>query len=179
MRNINEIIFIIFGDITKISSDAIVNSANTSLLGGSGVDGAIHKAGGRQILDECKKIRNVQGGCKVGSAVITSAGNLSAKYIIHAVGPVWTNKNEDLYLLSKVYKSCLDFTLEFNIESISFPSISTGRYGFPKNLAAEVALNETIKFIRNNGHLKRVNFVCYDMDNYIIYSKLIKKHSLV
>src|ERR1700732_4918261 len=128
---------LIQGDITKIQVDAIVNAANTSLLGGGGVDGAIHRAGGKIILEECQKIRNKQGGCRVGEAVITSAGKLPAKFVIHAVGPVWNNgKGNEENLLSSAYLSSLKLAIANQIRSISFPNISTGIYKFPKEKAA-------------------------------------------
>src|SRR5687768_12573393 len=133
---------LIQGDITKIQVDAIVNAANTSLLGGGGVDGAIHKAGGKAILDECNQIRNKQGGCKTGEAVITNAGNLPAKYVIHTVGPVWNGgqSNEETLLFS-AYTNSLKLAVENKITTIAFPNISTGIYGFPKNKAAKIAVD--------------------------------------
>nr|HPH57109.1 macro domain-containing protein [Bacteroidales bacterium] len=127
---------LIRGDITKIKVDAIVNAANTSLLGGGGVDGAIHRAGGKTILEQCIKIREKQGGCKVGEAVLTGAGELPAKYVIHTVGPIWRggNQNEDR-LLSNAYRNSLQLAAENKVESISFPNISTGVYHFPKERA--------------------------------------------
>ena len=123
---------LIQGDITKINVEGVVNAANTSLLGGGGVDGAIHRAGGKLILEECIAIRNKQGGCNVGEAVITTAGNLPAKYVIHTVGPVWNgNKEEKAQLLASCYSNCLRIAEEYQLKTIAFPNISTGIYRFP------------------------------------------------
>lgn len=165
---------IIHGDITKITVDAIVNAANSSLLGGSGVDGAIHRIGGKQILEECQKIRSKQGGCKVGNAVITTAGNLPAQFVIHTVGPRWNGgNNNEVQLLKNCYLNCFKLAYENNITTISFPNISTGIYKFPKDKAAEIAL-QLIKFsLFKYPNLKKINIVCYEVDNYKIYSSLI------
>jgi O-acetyl-ADP-ribose deacetylase (regulator of RNase III) len=163
-------ITLIKSDITKMNVDAIVNAANTSLLGGGGVDGAIHRAGGKEILDECIKIRNKQGGCKVGEAVITTAGNLQSKYVIHTVGPVWNgDKEEKKILLANCYKSCLTIAENQNLKSIAFPNISTGIYHFPKDKAAEIAI-ETVKSFQFNS-IEEVVFVCFDDENYDLYKK--------
>lgn len=176
----SSIIEILQDDITKIRVDAIVNPANTSLLGGSGLDGAIHRIGGSAILEECKKIRNKQGGCKVGEAVITTAGKLPSKYIIHAVGPVWNDmkSNEDK-LLSLVYLHCLELCIENQIQTIAFPNISTGIYRFPKQLAAEIAFKTVKDFLVTTDKIEKVIFVCYDNENYDLYTKLIKKDNLI
>ena len=138
-------ITVIQGDITKVAAEAIVNAANTSLLGGGGVDGAIHRAGGPAILAECQTIRNRQGGCKVGDAVITGAGNLPADYVIHTVGPRWSDgQHDEDALLRSAYLSCFKLIDQHGIETVSFPNISTGIYGFPKERAAEISL-EVIK----------------------------------
>lgn len=132
-------------DITEIQVDAIVNAANTSLLGGGGVDGAIHRKGGKAILDECIQIRNKQGGCKTGEAVITTSGNLPSKYVIHTVGPVWNgDKEEKSKLLADCYKNSLKLAIQNGIKTIAFPNISTGIYHFPKDKAAEIAI-QTVK----------------------------------
>src|SRR4051812_35954159 len=135
------IIHFVKGDITKMEVDAIVNAANSSLLGGGGVDGAIHRAGGPKILEECQAIRNKQGGCKTGEAVITSGGNLPAKFVIHTVGPVWNggSHHED-DMLTSAYLNSLKLGVENQIRSVAFPNISTGIYGFPKGRAAEIAV---------------------------------------
>jgi O-acetyl-ADP-ribose deacetylase len=163
------------GDITKIQVDAIVNAANTSLLGGGGVDGAIHKAGGKAILDECIQIRNKQGGCKTGEAVITTAGNLPAKYVIHTVGPVWNggHSNEET-LLAAAYTNSLKLAVENKITTIAFPNISTGIYGFPKDKAAAIAVSAVKKFLANTHDIKKVIFVCFDKENYDLYHAILE-----
>jgi O-acetyl-ADP-ribose deacetylase (regulator of RNase III) len=159
-------------DITEIHVDAIVNAANTSLLGGGGVDGAIHRVGGKEILDECIKIRNKQGGCKVGEAVITTAGNLPSKFVIHTVGPVWNgDKEEKKILLANCYTNCLLIAENQNLKSIAFPNISTGIYHFPKDKAAEIAI-ETVKSFQFNS-IEEVVFVCFDDENYDLYKKIL------
>ncbi|HXH17536.1 MAG TPA: O-acetyl-ADP-ribose deacetylase [Chitinophagales bacterium] len=164
------------GDITKIKADAIVNAANTSLMGGGGVDGAIHRAGGPAILEECKKIVARQGGCPTGEAVITSGGNLPAKYVIHAVGPYWSggNKNER-ELLVNAYRNSLQLATEKGVKTIAFPNISTGAYRFPKEEAAQIAVNTVKDFLEKNKTIERVMFVCFDDENYAIYKKLLKQ----
>ncbi|GAB4162340.1 MAG: O-acetyl-ADP-ribose deacetylase [Winogradskyella sp.] len=168
---------LINGDITKIKVDAIVNAANTSLLGGGGVDGAIHRAGGKEILEECYKIRNRQGACKVGGAVITKAGDLPCKYVIHTVGPKWNGgKNNEEELLKKAYTNTLIIALENNIKSLAFPNISTGIYGYPKEKAAVIAIDTIISFTNKKTILEEVIFVCFDNENYNYYKKkLLKK----
>jgi len=167
---------ILRGDITKIEVDAIVNAANTSLLGGGGVDGAIHKAGGKIILEDCQKIRNKQGGCKVGDAVLTTAGALPAKFIIHAVGPVWNNgRNNEEELLSKAYLNSLKIAVDNQVQSISFPNISTGVYKFPKEKAAKIAIKTVSDFLAITNKIKKIIFVCFDEENYRIYSELLKE----
>jgi O-acetyl-ADP-ribose deacetylase len=162
------------GDITKVQVDAIVNAANTSLLGGGGVDGAIHKAGGIEILKECQEIRDRQGGCKVGEAVITSAGNLPAKYVIHTVGPVWNNGiNDEENLLSSAYLNSLKLAESYTIQTIAFPNISTGVYRFPKDIAAGIAINTTKSFLEQTEIIKKVVFVCFDFENYSLYNNLL------
>ncbi|HZY82372.1 MAG TPA: O-acetyl-ADP-ribose deacetylase [Cyclobacteriaceae bacterium] len=155
------------GDITKIVADAIVNAANTSLLGGGGVDGAIHRAGGPSILAECRQIVAKQGGCKTGNAVITTAGNLDAKFVIHTVGPVWNGgqKNE-AQKLANCYSNSLKLAVENNCKSIAFPCISTGVYGYPIGEAAIVAVNAVKEFLSTPAKIERVIFVCYDRENY-------------
>ncbi len=164
------------GDITKIRVDAVVNAANSSLLGGGGVDGAIHKAGGSAILEECQKIRNRQGGCKTGEAVITTAGNLPAKYVIHTVGPIWNNgKSNEENLLASAYKNSLSLSEEHQLETISFPNISTGVYGFPKELAAEIAITTVKNFLTSTNAIRKIIFVCFDEENYHIYKSILEE----
>lgn len=150
---------IIKGDITKLKVDAIVNAANNRLLGGGGVDGAIHLAAGPQLLEACKKLN----GCNTGETKLTEGYNLPAKYIIHTVGPVWNggNNNEDA-LLANCYRNSFTRAVNNNIESIAFPSISTGAYGFPLERAAKIALSETKNFIAVNESIKQIVFVCFD-----------------
>lgn len=163
------------GDITKIEVDAIVNAANSSLLGGGGVDGAIHKAGGREILEQCMLIRNKQGGCKVGEAVITTGGILKAKYVIHTVGPVWNGgKKREEQLLSNCYRNSLTIAVEHSLKTIGFPSISTGIYRFPKEIAAKLAVSEVLDFLQTDNTIEEVIFVCFDDATYDIYLKLLE-----
>ena len=160
---------LIKADITTIPIDAIVNAANTSLLGGGGVDGAIHRKGGKAILEECMQIRAKQGGCPTGEAVITTAGNLPAKYVIHTVGPVWNgDKEEKAQLLADCYTNSLKLAVDNGIRSIAFPNISTGIYHFPKDKAADIAI-KTIKTFKDIASFERVIFVCFDEENYNIY----------
>lgn len=162
------------GDITEINADAIVNAANTSLLGGGGVDGAIHRKGGKQILEECIQIRNRQGGCKTGEAVITKAGNLPAKFVIHTVGPVWNGENkESEILLANCYRNSLELAIQNNIFTIVFPNISTGIYHFPKEKVAKIAI-ETVAGFYQKEKINKVFFVCFDLENYTIYQKHLK-----
>lgn len=159
-------------DITRLDVDAIVNAANRSLLGGGGVDGAIHQVGGKSILEECKKIVAKQGGCPPGEAVITTGGNLKAKYVIHAVGPVWRGgKYGEAEQLASCYKSSLKLADEYSLKSIAFPNISTGIYGYPIQEAAEIAIS-TIKSIVNTS-VEKVVFVCFDDINFRLYKKLL------
>jgi O-acetyl-ADP-ribose deacetylase (regulator of RNase III) len=163
---------LIKADITKIKADAIVNAANSSLLGGGGVDGAIHRAGGLQILEECKAIRNRQGKCNTGEAVVTTAGNLPAKYVIHTVGPIWNNEVEKCSkLLANCYRNSLKLAETLGVKTVAFPNISTGVYGFPKRLAAEIAVNEVKNF--KSETIEKVIFVCFNDENEELYQKLL------
>ena len=162
------------GDITKIGVDAIVNAANTSLMGGGGVDGSIHRAGGPEILEECRKIIARQGKCNTGEAVITTAGKLPAKYVIHTVGPVWNNgKYHEEEKLVNCYKNSLRLAVDNNCKTIAFPNISTGIYHFPKKEAAQIAMNAVSDFLSKTDEIEKVIFVCFDEENYEIYEKII------
>lgn len=175
----NEKIFLLQGDITKLGVDAIVNAANSSLMGGGGVDGAIHRAGGRAILDDCRKIIAKQGGCKPGEAVITTAGNLPARFVIHTVGPVWNNgKNNEADKLANCYKNSLNIAIENSVTSIAFPNISTGIYGYPKKEAAAIAIQTVVDFLQNNPYFIKVHFVCFDEENYLIYQNITNSASI-
>ncbi|MNI33051.1 O-acetyl-ADP-ribose deacetylase [compost metagenome] len=171
------ILEVIKGDLTKSLVDIIVNAANTSLLGGGGVDGAIHKAGGKSILEECMQIRSQKGGCKVGEAVITTGGNLPARHVIHTVGPVWNNGlSGEEEKLKSCYRNSLILASEYGATSIAFPNISTGIYRYPKQLAAELAITEVIEYIRINKvnyTFDRIQFVCFDEENYFIYKEIL------
>ncbi|MFA6247949.1 MAG: O-acetyl-ADP-ribose deacetylase [Mucilaginibacter sp.] len=162
------------GDITKLHVDAIVNAANSSLMGGGGVDGAIHRAGGKQILEECLKIIDRQGSCKTGQAVITTGGKLPAKHVIHTVGPVWNGgKNNESQLLANCYTNSLNIAVANNLETIAFPNISTGVYRFPKDQAAQIALKTVNDFLHTNQYVNEVFFICFDDGNYQYYAGLL------
>lgn len=163
------------GDITKLEVDAIVNAANSSLLGGGGVDGAIHRAGGQEILEECKQIRARQGGCPTGRAVITTGGKLPAQFVIHTVGPVWQGGNKgEPALLASCYRNSLRIASEKQLKSIAFPNISTGVYGYPKDKAAKVAVQTVKEYLQEQeSSLNKILFVCFDEDNYRLYEKLL------
>ncbi len=163
---------LIQGDITHIETDAIVNAANASLSGGGGVDGAIHRAGGPEIMEACKKI----GGCPTGEAVITTAGRLPAKFVIHTVGPVWNGgKLGEPSKLASCYRNSLKLAHENKISSIAFPNISTGVYGYPKMEAASIAISEVQNFLAHSSLPVTVQFVCYDDENFQIYQKLLEQ----
>lgn len=167
---------IIQGDITTLQVDAIVNAANRSLLGGGGVDGAIHRKAGPTLLEACKNIRTKQGGCDTGQAVITHAGNLPSQYVIHTVGPVWHGGHQhEVEKLASCYTQSLKLAVENNVSSIAFPNISTGVYHFPKAQAAQIAINTVKDFIINEptGQLQQIIFVCYDTDNLRLYQNLL------
>lgn len=162
------------GDITKVTADAIVNAANSSLLGGGGVDGAIHRAGGKEILEECILIRDRQGGCPTGEAVITTAGNLPAKYVIHTVGPVWNQgRSGEPDKLRNCYRNSLRLASENQCKVIAFPNISTGVYGYPLNEAADIA----IQTVRESefSDIEKVIFVCFGEENFRLYEEKLGK----
>ncbi len=169
---------LIKGDITKIKVDAIVNAANSSLMGGGGVDGAIHRAGGPAILEECRKIVARQGRCATGEAVITTAGNLPAKFVIHTVGPVWNGgKYDEQTKLASCYKNSLRLAVENDCKTIAFPNISTGIYHFPKKEAAQIAISTVKDFLSRNHAIERVTFVCFDDENYELYRGILSGQS--
>ncbi|MFN8672288.1 MAG: O-acetyl-ADP-ribose deacetylase [Candidatus Sericytochromatia bacterium] len=157
---------IIKTDITTLKVDAIVNAANNSLLGGGGVDGAIHKVSGKELLEECKTLK----GCETGQAKITKGYKLPAKYVIHTVGPVWRGGfSQEEEILANCYKNSLKLALEYNIKTIAFPSISTGIYGFPIEKASKIAIKEMIEFLQNNPDFNKIIAVCFSQKDYDIY----------
>lgn len=158
------------GDITSLDIEAIVNAANGSLLGGGGVDGAIHRAAGPSLREECKKLN----GCETGEAKITGGYNLRARKVIHTVGPVWQGgKNKEEILLANCYRNSLALAYSNGIREIAFPNISTGAYGYPKEKAARIALHETSKFLGQHPDFRKVVFCLFDMENYNLYSILL------
>lgn len=170
LKSLDERIQLIQGDITRLKVDAIVNAANHGLWGGGGVDGAIHRAAGPELSEACGRIRNAQGGCPTGEAVITPAGRLAARYVIHTVGPVWNGGGEnEVELLAACYRNSLKLAVDHAVKTIAFPNISTGVYRFPKRLAAGIALREMGDFLRQDRNLEAVMLVCFDAENYAIY----------
>lgn len=167
-----ERIEVIDADITRQPVDAIVNAANSSLLGGGGVDGAIHRAAGPQLLAECRTL----GGCPTGEAKITKGYNLLAKHVIHTVGPIWRggNANED-QLLENCYRNSLQLAVKQGLKTIAFPSISTGVYGFPIDRASRIAVNTVKAFLENNESIEKVVFVCFGQHDYQIYQDAAKE----
>jgi len=167
------------GDITKLKVDAIVNAANSSLLGGGGVDGAIHRAAGPELLEFNRKL----GGCLTGEAKISPGFNLPANYIIHTVGPVWNGGKNDVTeavtkednLLASCYKNSLRLAVENKIKTIAFPAISTGGYRFPLERATKIAVGEVIKFLKKNETIEKVIFVCFDEETFQVYKKILEK----
>jgi O-acetyl-ADP-ribose deacetylase len=161
-------IHVLQGDITRLKVDAIVNAANSSLLGGGGVDGAIHRAAGPDLLAECRLL----GGCKTGEAKATKAHNLPAKYVIHTVGPIWRDGHDEARLLASCYRKSLETADNLKVRSIAFPAISTGIYGFPKQRAARIAVNEARKY---KGDVETIFFVCFDAETADMYRKLLSQ----
>ena len=159
------------GDITQLAVDAIVNAANPSLLGGGGVDGAIHRAAGPGLLEECKALT----GCLTGDAKVTSGYNLPAKFVIHTVGPVWKGGSEnEKQLLASCYRNSLRIASNMKLKSIAFPNISTGAYGFPKKLAAEIAIGTIKELLAEHQDIDKVVFSVFDEENYRIYRDLLE-----
>jgi len=169
---------IVQGDITGQATDAIVNAANSSLMGGGGVDGAIHRAGGPAILEECKKIVTRQGRLPTGQAVITTGGNLKARHVIHTVGPIWHGgSRNEAELLESAYYECLKLAAANKLTSISFPSISTGAYGYPVDEAAKIAVSTVVAFLKEQATSpKDVVFVLFDSRTYQSYCSALQAH---
>jgi len=168
----NSILALVEGDITNESTDAIVNAANSRLAGGAGVDGAIHRAGGPSIMQECRKI----GGCPTGQAVITTGGNLAAKYVIHTVGPIYQGGNKgEAALLKSAHLESLKLASAKKLKSIAFPAISTGVYGYPVNEAAQIALKTAIDYLKEHSDIELVRFVLFGRKTYDIFAEELKK----
>jgi O-acetyl-ADP-ribose deacetylase len=162
---------VILGDITNLAVDAIVNAANETLLGGGGVDGAIHHAAGPELYDECLKLR----GCKTGDAKITRGYRLPARHVIHTVGPVWGGgQRGEVELLGSCYRRSLDLAVAHSLKSVAFPCISTGVYRFPRERAAAIAVREVRAFLEGNPSLERVLFVCFLQEDFRIYQSLLE-----
>lgn len=158
------------GDITTLQVDAIVNAANKTLLGGGGVDGAIHRAAGPELLSECKTLN----GCETGNAKITKGYKLPAKYVIHTVGPIYNNgANKEEEKLASCYSRSLELAVQNNVRSIAFPNISTGVYGYPKQEAAKIAINQVKCFLEVNSEIEKVIFCVFDENNYTLYKELL------
>jgi O-acetyl-ADP-ribose deacetylase (regulator of RNase III) len=165
---------IILGDITLRQTDAIVNAANNSLLGGGGVDGAIHRAAGPGLLTECRTLR----GCDTGEAKITKGYNLPARLVIHTVGPIWYGgHNNEREILANCYRNSLNLSVKNNIKTLAFPSISTGAYRFPIEVASEIALIEILKFLRTNSSIEKVEIVCFSREDYSVYTRKLREIS--
>ena len=173
----NKKLELIRGDITRLEVDAIVNAANSSLAGGGGVDGAIHRAAGTELLEECMRIarerRNIPGGpCPAGDAVITGAGRLACKKVIHTVGPIWRGgSGGEAELLASCYRKCMLLAEDAGLKSIAFPNISTGIYGYPKEKAALIAIETVNRVLDETPGIERVVFVCFDEENFNLYRK--------
>ena len=170
-RTINGVtLALLKSNIVEVRADAIVNAANSGLRGGGGVDGAIHRAGGPTIMEECRKI----GGCPTGSAVATSAGRLPARYVFHAVGPIYSGTSEDEKLLASAYQGCLDLAEHYRISSIAFPSLSTGVYGYPLDEAAPIALRTIIQHIQKPTGLQQVTVVLFGDEAFQAFERALK-----
>lgn len=164
---------VVKADITRLSVDAIVNAANTSLLGGGGVDGAIHRAAGPELLEECRQLN----GCNTGDAKITYGYNLPAQYVIHAVGPVWHGGSRgEADLLSSCYRKSLQLAVDHEVKTIAFPAISCGVYGYPVEEAADIAVKTTIDFLKNSDYLEKVIFTCFSEEIFKAYTAAVKKY---
>ena len=171
-RALQDRIEVVEGDITKQAVDAIVNAANTTLLGGGGVDGAIHRAAGPELLEECRLL----GGCATGQAKITKGYRLRAKWVIHTVGPVWRDgRHGEDELLASCYRSCFALAVEHGIRSIAFPSISTGAYGFPMVRAAQIAVREAKNFLGGNATVERVALVCFGKSAFDTHARVVNE----
>ena len=173
-KKILDRIEIMKGDITTLKLDAIVNAANTSLLGGGGVDGAIHRAAGPGLINECRKI----GGCPTGEARITGAHHLPTKYVIHTVGPIYQGKDEDPRLLSSCYLNSLELAVKNQITSIAFPAISCGVYGYPVKEACRIAVDTTCDFLKQNSSLQKIVFILFSSADYSVYTEYLKRLSV-
>lgn len=170
---LSERLVVVKGDLVKMEVDAIVNAANNALLGGGGVDGAIHVAAGPKLLEECRTLK----GCLTGEAKITAGYDLPAKHVIHTIGPIWrggTSNEEEL--LSRCYRNSLKLAVRNNIRTIAFPSISTGAYGFPVEKASCVAVSEICKFLEGNGSVEKVFVVCFNERTFVSYCDALKKN---
>jgi len=175
----NTLFSIIQDDITKQETEAIVNAANSSLMGGGGVDGAIHRAGGIEILEECKKIRKEKGTLPAGNAAITTAGNMFTKFVIHTVGPIWRGgKNKESDVLKNCYRNVLTLAQRANIKSISFPSISTGIYGYPIEKASKIALATVIEYVQRHSFFDEIRFVLFSEKDLKMYEDALNKLTL-
>jgi O-acetyl-ADP-ribose deacetylase (regulator of RNase III) len=171
-------VLLVQGDITEMDTDAIVNAANPSLMGGGGVDGAIHRKGGPKILEECKRIRATEwpDGLPTGKAVITTGGNLKAKYVIHTVGPVWRGGNKgEPKLLAEAYRNSLRLAISNGIRTIAFPSISTGAYGYPIEQACKIALTEVKEFLEKENKIDKLVFVLFTKQDLEVYKGMAKE----
>ena len=166
---------LVVGDITRVTADAIVNAANSALAGGGGVDGAIHRAGGESIMQDLDRIRGTTGGCATGNAVVTGAGRLPARFVFHAVGPVYRGGNHgEAELLASCYRTCLNLAEEHAVQTIAFPSISTGVYGYPVSEAARIALKEVTEHLEREAiRLIEVKFVLFSQSDYQVYASCL------